>query len=133
MRATNDIDRAKIARDAELLADRAEENLPGAPQSWRRTNLFAGEDERSTPATTYGQELAHEAEQDWKWVREKASGAADAGKGLAQWLLIGGGILVAAKLADYLRTREQRRATGTARALNEGLERTAADAEQIIR
>ena len=35
-----------------------EESLPGAPQDRARTNLYAGETPRGTPATTYGQELA---------------------------------------------------------------------------
>ena len=133
LRATSDLERAKIARDAELLADRTKENLPGAPQSWRRTNLFVGEDERSTPATSYGQELASEAENDWQWVKDKASGAADAGKGLAQLLLVGGGLFVAAKALDYLHSRQQQHAVTTERALNAGLERAATDSERIIR
>ena len=39
LRAASDIERARVARDAELLADRTEENLPGAPTGWTRTNL----------------------------------------------------------------------------------------------
>src|SRR5258706_16112375 len=38
LRAGTDIERARVARDAELLADRTEENLPGAPTDWKRTN-----------------------------------------------------------------------------------------------
>ena len=77
LRATSDLERAKIARDAELLADRTKENLAGAPQSWKRTNLYVDEQEQSTPATSYGQEVAREADHDWTWLKEKASGAAD--------------------------------------------------------
>src|SRR5579862_5476292 len=43
MFARNDLDRARIAREAELLADRVKENLPGAPQDWKRTNLVKDE------------------------------------------------------------------------------------------
>src|SRR5206468_3585035 len=53
MHATTDIDRARIARDAELLADRTEENLPGAPQDRARTNLRPGEQASATPATSF--------------------------------------------------------------------------------
>jgi hypothetical protein len=130
LRATNDIDRAQIARDAELLADRTKENLPGAPQSWTRTNLYAAEVEKSTPATSYGEELAAEAEHDWTWLKDKAGAAAGAGKGIAQWLLVGGGLFVAYKLVDYLRAHEQRTATSTARALNSGLEHAAVESER---
>ena len=54
--ARSDIERASIARDAELLADRVQENLPGAPQDRQRTNLWKGETPKSTPATSYGGE-----------------------------------------------------------------------------
>src|SRR5690348_3881120 len=40
LRATTDEERGAIAREAELLADRVEENLPGAPQDRQRTNLY---------------------------------------------------------------------------------------------
>src|SRR5437588_8248349 len=43
LRATSEFDRARVARDAELLADRTQESLPGAPQNRVRTNLAAGE------------------------------------------------------------------------------------------
>ena len=133
LRATNDLERAKIARDAELLADRTKENLPGAPQSWKRTNLYVDEQEQLAPATSYGQEVAREADSDWTWLKEKASGAAGAGKGIAELLLLGGGIFLAIKAVDYLRARQT--STVSAAALNRGLERAAtdADAERIIR
>ena len=75
--------------------------MPGAPQDWRRTNLYAGERPSSTPATSYRQELTGEAEHDWGWFKDKANGAADPGKGIAQWILIGGGLLLAIKAVDY--------------------------------
>src|SRR5690242_17579220 len=43
LRAASDGERAQIAREAELLADRVQENLPGAPQDRQRTNLVLGE------------------------------------------------------------------------------------------
>src|SRR5262249_61533156 len=52
LRATTDAERARIARDAELLADRAQENLPGAPQDRPRTNLYPGQGPNGTPATS---------------------------------------------------------------------------------
>src|SRR5437660_491586 len=53
LRATTDIERARVARDAERLADRVQEALPGAPQDRDRTNLFKGERPTSTPTTSY--------------------------------------------------------------------------------
>ena len=58
LRATSDQEREAIARDAELLADRTKENLPGAPSDWRRTNLYRGEVEKQTSATSFWGELA---------------------------------------------------------------------------
>jgi hypothetical protein len=52
-----DKDREAIAHDAELLADHVQESLPGAPQDRKRTNLFKGEVQHSTPATSYGGEI----------------------------------------------------------------------------
>jgi|GEM_PF-2444716 len=42
-----------VARDAELLADRTKETLPGAPPDWKRTNLYTGEVEKQTAATSF--------------------------------------------------------------------------------
>jgi hypothetical protein len=50
--ATADKDRDAIARAAELLADRTQETLPGAPQDRQRTNLFKGEAVSHAPATS---------------------------------------------------------------------------------
>ncbi len=133
LRAANDLDRVRAAQAAELLADRTEESLPGAPQDWRRTNLYAGERPSSTPATSYRQELAGEAQRDWDWFANEASGAANFGKGIAQWVLIGGGLLLAIKAVDYLRVSQEHNSKSTARELNEGLERAAADVEHIDR
>jgi hypothetical protein len=126
LRAVSDADRATVAREAELLADRTKENLPGAPEGWTRTNLFAGEREATTPATSYGQSLSAEAEQDWHWLSDRAVDAADATKSFARWLLAGGGLLVVWKTLDYFGKRQ----TVSAIALNRGLERAAAEAEE---
>lgn len=127
LRATSEGDRAMVAREAELLADRTKENLPGAPQDWARTNLFVGERETSTPATSYRQWFNDEAAADWAWLSGKAASAADAGKGVAEWLLIGGGLLVAWKAFDYFGKRQ----TKTTAALNRELERAAEAADEL--
>lgn len=126
LRASNDNDRAIVAREAELLADRTKENLPGAPPDWVRTNLFVGERESTTAATSYGQSLADEARQDWSWLSERASEGADATKGFARWLLAGGGLLVAWKALGYFSERK----AASAAVLNRRLERAASDAER---
>jgi hypothetical protein len=108
-RATSDIDRARIARDAELLADRVQENLPGAPQDRKRTNLYEGEHQSSTAETSYGDAFTEQAGDAWDWVKETASELSGAAQGIGQWLLVGGGILLGIKTMDYLREREQKR------------------------
>jgi sugar phosphate isomerase/epimerase len=65
LRTATDTDRAAVARDAELLADRVQESLPGAPQDRVRTNLYEGETPKGTPATSYAQEVAMQA---LRWV-----------------------------------------------------------------
>jgi hypothetical protein len=126
LRASSDFDRANVGREAELLADRTKENLPGAPQDWTRTNLFSGERESSTPGTSYAAEFAHEADHDWNWASDKATRAAEASKGIGRWLFAGGGLLLALKLVDYLRERQGHQAL----ALNDALERAADDANR---
>jgi hypothetical protein len=129
LRATRDDERSQIARDVELLADRVEENLPGAPQDRARTNLYAGETPTATPPTTYYGEAANQAAESWGWVKETAGGAAGGALSVGQSLLIGGGVVLGWKLFDYLRERERNRvrsASGrTQRALNASLERAA--------
>lgn len=132
LRATRNDERAQIARDAELLADRVEENLPGAPQNRTRTNLYPFETPRSTPATTYYGEATNQAADVWDWVKQRASGAADGAFTVGKALLAGGGMLLGWKALDYLRERhrrEQVRAAATERQrLNTNLSR-AADAQ----
>jgi hypothetical protein len=55
--AKSDQERATITRDAELLADHVEETMPGAPQDWKRTNLWKGETPQHVEATSYFGEL----------------------------------------------------------------------------
>lgn len=125
--ATSDVERARIARDAELLADRTQESLPGAPQDRQRTNLFKNETPTSTPATSYGDEAKREAAHAVHWVREKAHAVAEAidpSPSIGTWLLIGGGV-VAAILLLRSNDREQRQAN--ARTINRRLARIAND------
>jgi hypothetical protein len=128
MFARNDVERARVARDAELLADRTKESLPGAPQDWKRTNLFKDEKETHAHPTSYAQEVEHQAGEVWGWLKDTASGAASEVKGLGTWLLVGGGVLLAWKGVDLLRDR-QRRNRGTRgptpRLLNARLEEAA--------
>ena len=121
LRATSDTERSKIARDAELLADRVQEALPGAPQDRQRTNLSRDEKPTSTPATSYGDELAREAELAWGRAKGAASSTADGARSLATWLLIGGAVVVSWRAFGYLDRRERRLGAK----LNEELGRTA--------
>src|SRR5262245_38029456 len=116
LRAVSDVERSRIAREAELLADRVQENLPGAPQDRQRTNLTIDEKQKATPATSYFGEVwnqsaevkrvAHDA---WNWLERKADQAADAAQGVGKWLLIGGGLLLGIQGFRLLRERERRR------------------------
>jgi hypothetical protein len=130
MRAASDVDRARIARDAELLADRVEENLPGAPTDWTRTNLYPGEGVHSTNGTSYSGEASAQADEVWTWFKRTASDALDETKSIGKWLLIGVGVLLSVKGIEYLNGREGHRERSTAprnprRALNASLERAA--------
>lgn len=126
MRATSDAERAQVSRDAELLADRVQENLPGAPQDRQRTNLFPGEKQASTPATSYGDELADQAAETLKLGRGILGDAADGLATVGKWLLLGGGVLLSLKTVDYLRERERRQSAGSEqRTLNANLARVA--------
>jgi hypothetical protein len=130
LRTTNDIDRARVARDAELLADRVQESLPGAPQNRQRTNLWHGELQQATPATSYDGEVVSQAGEYWDWANGKGESLSDEAKSLGKWLLIGGGVVLGWKLVDLLRKRqhtvEARSAGATRQALNAALTRVAA-------
>lgn len=119
--ANSDSERVRIARDAELLADRTQENLPGAPQDRKRTNLFKGEAQTSAPATSYGDEAKAQAEHAIGWVQAKARRVAeklDEPWHLGRWLLIGGGVVLAWSL---LRSSSRDQRQSRARVLNRRL------------
>lgn len=114
LRATSDAERLAIARDAELLADRTEENLPGAPQTWKRTNLARGEVQRATPATSYLKEAGNEALRDMqsvvdkmKYVGEELASKADS---LVKLALFGGAIYLGVHVVDAIDAAGERRA-----------------------
>jgi len=132
LRATTEEDRARIARDAELLADRVQESLPGAPQDRARTNLYKGEVPTATPTTSYAQEVGHQAEEVWHWAKDTAAGVGHGVQQVGKWLLVGGGLLLAIKAVDLIRTRQQRdaRRVPTRRLLNASLVRAAERAER---
>lgn len=126
--------RAGVAREAELLADRVEESVPGAPQDRQRTNLTKGERPTSTPANTYGNEvgrqvdyLKQQAVSLWHRLADQVSAATDGASAGPRWLLVGGGLALAWKGLDYLRERES--STQLERALNASLVREARDRE----
>jgi hypothetical protein len=133
LRAGSDVERARVARDAELLADRTEENLPGAPNDWKRTNLTKGEVARSAPVTSYAQEAVAQTTEvaggAAGWLKDKAERAKNDVYSIGTLLLIGGGIVLGFKLVDYLREREHRlqrdSQTRARRLLNASLVRTA--------
>jgi hypothetical protein len=128
LRAANDIDRARVARDAELLADRVQENLPGAPQDRKRTNLFAGEEQSATPATSYYGAVADEAHDYAEAGRGFLVGAAQGVADVGKLLLLGGGVLLGIRVFGYRRERERRRpvqAVPTQRELQAALEAAA--------
>lgn len=125
--ATNDVESARVARDAELLADRTQENLPGAPQDRKRTNLYKGETPASTPATSFGQEASNQATHVVRWAQQKAHAVAqklDEPWPVARLLLIGGGVVLTLALLGSS-DRQQRQAR--ARVLNRRLAQIAND------
>lgn len=126
LRATNELDRARVARDTELLADRTQESLPGAPQDRRRTNLWDGEIPAFTPPITYGDEVARQAHDAWDWTKNAIRQTANDAASLGTWLLIAGGVLLTAKL--WRKTRQE--GGNGRRVLNRRLERLAADSER---
>lgn len=121
-RSTNDLERAAVARDAERLADRVEENLPGAPQGWQRTNLFPGETPRSTPPLSFLAEFKREAADDWMNIDTLETEIRK--RSLVPLAVIGGGVLILALLGLDGETARQERSP-TRRTLNDQLERVA--------
>jgi hypothetical protein len=128
LRAKSDAERAKVARDAELLADRVQEILPGAPQDRARTNLYKGEVQTHTEATSYLGEVANQAGEAWDWLKKKKDEATKKTSDIGKWLLVGGGVLLALKTLGYLTVREQshlRMASDMEEELNATLEQVA--------
>jgi hypothetical protein len=130
LRVTNEVDRARVARDAEYLADHVQETLPGAPQDRKRTNLYAGEVPTGTLATSYYEEVDRQSADVWHAVKGIASGAAHDVSTLGKALLIGGGVLLGLKAISYMRERQQRSraASGMRRSLSRNLEAEARNA-----
>ena len=125
LRATRDSERSQIARDAELLADRVEENLPGAPQNRERTNLYVGETPRATPSTSFYDEVATRSAEMWTGLKDAADRAAAAASIVEKTLLVGGGLWLGWKAVGYLRAQSKPADDGMSQALNERLERVA--------
>lgn len=105
-RASKDIERNVIARDAELLADRIKENLPGAPIDWQRTNLTAGEIEATQPATSFSTDLTARANEAWNWATSAAERTSQGVAHVGSLVLIGGGLYVVSQLLTLLRGRQ---------------------------
>ena len=101
--ASSDTERDQVARDAELLADRVEENVPGAPTDRQRTNLFSGEVPSSTPAASFPSAIVDEVKADAKAAAEVVDKVGDELAGVGKWLLLGGALLGGAYL--YSRRR----------------------------
>lgn len=120
LRATTEKDRSAVAREAELLADRVAETLPGAPQDWKRTNLTKDENTTGTAKPSLGDELSTEARQTWSSVETELVRPASSVLG---WLAAGALAVGGWKLWQFLRTdeREERRK------LSRALERAARD------
>jgi hypothetical protein len=95
----------------------------------RRTNLWKGEEQTSTPATSYYGEVQSQAGESWSWLKDKAGYVADEASALVKLGLLGGGVVVAWKLVDYFREQQGRQvsrsASGVERQLNASLARAA--------
>jgi hypothetical protein len=120
LRASTDFDRARIARDAELVADRIQETLPGAPQDRQRTNLARGETPTSTPATSYAQEFWRQADELWTSAGSKAGSA-------GKWLFVVAGLVLGARLVGVWPAKRNERIGD---ALNRGLARLATERDR---
>jgi hypothetical protein len=123
--ATNDIDRARVARDAELLADRVQESLPGAPQDRKRTNLYPGETPKGTPSTRFEDIANEQFDATWNWLKRGSLAVRDEAAGAGKWLIIGGTILLGMQLIDFLRAHSQRNEQEERRVLDSEVERVA--------
>ena len=108
LRATTETAREALAREAENLADRTKENLPGAPSDWKRTNLYKGEAEKQTAATTYAAAVADEASLRVGQVGQGLGALFSGLGGAAKLALVGGAVFVGFKLVSAFRSREDR-------------------------
>src|SRR5579862_1593579 len=133
LRATTDVERTRVARDAELLADRVQEDLPGAPQDRQRTNLFKGEKQKATAATSYAHEVDEQflkvthAREAFDWLRREGDAISRGFEAFGKWMLIAGGALLAYRVVSGSSERPRQSADPTARDLNRALERAAND------
>lgn len=108
-RAATDREREGIARDAELLADRIKENLPGAPLDWQRSNLAAQEIEKTQPATTFSTDLSERATELWANASVAAERTSQGVTQLGALLLLGGGLYLGSQIVLLLRSKEATR------------------------
>ena len=108
-RASVESERNLIARDAELLADRIKENLPGAPLDWQRTNLAAGEIEKTQPPTTFASDLNDRANEVWAWASGAAERTTHGVTQIGAFVLIGGGLLLGSQVVSLLRGKQANR------------------------
>lgn len=121
LRAATEFERARVARDAELLADRTQESLPGAPQDRKRTNLYPGETPSSVPSTSFDHEVDAQAAWVWSWIKQRGSAAADTLGAVSRLLVAGGVAFVGYELYRLVRARHQAKARNSRRALNAAL------------
>lgn len=108
LRAASDDERTRIARDAELLADRVQESLPGAPQDRARTNLARDEYPSATPPTSFADVLGAEVDRAWQRAKGAAHSTSDSVQSLGRWLLVGGALVVGWRAFGFLEQRERR-------------------------
>jgi hypothetical protein len=73
--AANDSNRSAIMLEAEALANRVQQTMPGATMgTWRRTNLDPGETPRTTPDISYAKEVKGTAAEQAAAVQAAAAG-----------------------------------------------------------
>ena len=121
LRAATAFERARLARDAELLADRTQESLPGAPQDRKRTNLFPGETPSSTPSTSFEREVDSQAGFVWSWLKQRGSAAAGTVAAVSRLVVVGGVAFVGYELYRLARARHRAQTRNSRRALNAAL------------
>ena len=108
LRATTETVREALAKEAENLADRTKENLPGAPPDWKRTNLYKGETEKQAAPTTYAGAVAEEASLRAHQVGQGLGFLASGLGGVAKLGLLGGAVFLGLKLVSAFESRRER-------------------------